>query len=260
MIIMSLVNGGSGGGSPFSDPTTQPAHSSTTQPASNPTGTQSTPSPVEQPTPLLPVTPVIIVLGGKTVNGAPGRGLQLRLLGAIKEYEAALHANHRPLIVCSGGQATENSPSEAAVMASWLISHGIPESSIIREELSRTTQENFGCTARLLRSLPESPSQLPSIPKPLTGAPNSLPNTPSPLPNVPGLLPDGRIACVVLTSWIHTFRSRLWALYYDFDPVMRGVNVPLDLLPKSLLWESGAIVMGIIRGSFHKIQSFRRRH
>ncbi len=68
------------------------------------------------------------------------RLLSNRVDKAIEIYEKC---KVKPIIIPSGGQGSDEKISEARAMADYLISRGIPESSIIPEDRSATTRENL---------------------------------------------------------------------------------------------------------------------
>lgn len=56
----------------------------------------------------------------------------------------------RPLLVLSGGQGPGESISEAEAMRRYAVNRGVPESSILLEDKSRSTLENFTFSRKLL--------------------------------------------------------------------------------------------------------------
>lgn len=82
---------------------------------------------------------VIIILGAAVwPDEQPSIALRERLDVALEVWEKGL-ATH---IICSGGIGTYP-PSEAEVMARWLMDRGVPEEAIILEVQARNTQENM---------------------------------------------------------------------------------------------------------------------
>lgn len=83
----------------------------------------------------------IIALGcGLLPDGTATPLLKSRLDAAIKAYDGGDRAAK---IIVSGGQGPDEVVSEARAMASYLVSQGVPESDILLEEASRTTEENL---------------------------------------------------------------------------------------------------------------------
>ena len=81
----------------------------------------------------------VIVLGAGIRGSAPSATLAYRLEKALEYYQK----DPTLTIVVSGGQGADEQYTEAEVMAAWLTAHGVSESSIIREERSSSTEENF---------------------------------------------------------------------------------------------------------------------
>jgi len=82
---------------------------------------------------------VVIVLGAGLYGNSPGPLLKKRLDTAY----VFLVENPQALCVVSGGQGPDEVDSEANVMARYLISKGIDNDRIIREDKSVNTLENF---------------------------------------------------------------------------------------------------------------------
>jgi len=81
----------------------------------------------------------VIVLGAAVRGGVPTVQLAFRLERALEYYRE----NPDILLVVSGGQGHDEAYPEAEVMKKWLVSHGIPEESIIEEAQATSTEENF---------------------------------------------------------------------------------------------------------------------
>ena len=183
-----------------------------------------------------PAVPVIIVLGGRIVHTRlgylPSGSLKRRLARALAEYRYARSRGAHPALICSGGRASPGVPSEAQVMAAWLAARGVPRSALIAESHSRTTEENMGDCAALLRG--RDP--------------------------VPGLLSDGTIAAVIVTSWQHVPRARYFAVKFGFTPVRRGASLAPATTPKALVWELGAVGIYLARVVARRVRKRRRRN
>lgn len=87
----------------------------------------------------------LIVLGGGIRGDQPTITLRRRL------ERAAEYLEEHPSCVCivSGGMGGDETVSEASVMRSWLVSHGIGEARILTEEESKSTEENFIFSKRI---------------------------------------------------------------------------------------------------------------
>lgn len=91
----------------------------------------------------------VIVLGAGLRGTTPSRQLAMRL-NAAAEYYAK---NPDAVIIVSGGKGEDEIISEASAMQTYLIAKGIPESSIIKEEKSTSTETNFKCSKEILDEL-----------------------------------------------------------------------------------------------------------
>ena len=91
-------------------------------------------------------TQAIIVLGAQVnPDGQPSRQLEMRLLEALKAYEAA----PKPVIV-SGAQGKDEPVTEASVMKSWLEQKGVDPQHILMEDKSFNTRQNLENAKALL--------------------------------------------------------------------------------------------------------------
>lgn len=89
---------------------------------------------------------LIIVLGAGVNNGKVSKVLQNRLDASIIYCES----NPNAKIVVSGGPTRQKDTTEAAAMAEYLISKGIPAEKIILEDESQSTMENYKFTKKIL--------------------------------------------------------------------------------------------------------------
>lgn len=88
----------------------------------------------------------IIVLGSKVYpGGRPGPSLNARIQHAIALYQAG----DAPYMIFSGGVG-DNPPSEAEVMRRVAASAGIPDSAMILEDQSHSTEENLANSKALM--------------------------------------------------------------------------------------------------------------
>lgn len=83
--------------------------------------------------------PVIIVLGA-CIRGSELTGSLKRRLDKALEY---LHANPETLVIVSGGQGKGEAITEAEAMKRYLLGCGVEEERIIKEDQSRSTEENL---------------------------------------------------------------------------------------------------------------------
>lgn len=153
----------------------------------------------------------LIVLGAGVHGRTPSRALRARLDAA-----AAYLAEHEDAyVVVSGGQGPQEDITEAEAMAEYLISHGIEEDRILREEAATSTYENFKNSRELIEQRSGS---------------------------------DAKAAFV--TSEYHIFRAGLIAADCGLDGIthLHSSTLPSFWLP-SLLRECLAIGKYIILGS-----------
>ena len=90
----------------------------------------------------------IVVLGAAQYNGRPSPVLQARLDHAAELYEQGLAER----VVVTGGKQAGDAVTEATVSANYLVRHGVPEGSILREVKGRTSWQQLAAAARFLRS------------------------------------------------------------------------------------------------------------
>ncbi|WP_087622220.1 YdcF family protein [Aeromicrobium sp. PE09-221] len=76
--------------------------------------------------------------------------LASRLDRARVVAERSRSAGRDPVIVVSGGQGPDERISEAEAMARYLSDQGVPETHLLREDRSTTTEENLAFSARVL--------------------------------------------------------------------------------------------------------------
>ncbi len=88
----------------------------------------------------------VIVLGAGVRGDRLTVPLKLRLDSAIK-YHAK---NPDALIVVTGGKGFQETVTEASVMEKYLLSHGVPQEKIIKEEMATSTNENMRYSKELL--------------------------------------------------------------------------------------------------------------
>lgn len=91
----------------------------------------------------------VIVLGCQVRGERPSRMLRRRLDAAI----TCLNANPGLPCIVSGGKGYDEAISEALCMKNYLVEQGIPESRIIMEDRSSTTDENLEFSFKILDSM-----------------------------------------------------------------------------------------------------------
>ncbi len=91
----------------------------------------------------------VIVLGSGIRGEQLTVGLKNRLDEAIECYEE----NNNLIIIVSGGQGSQEDITEALAMERYLLSCGIPQEKIIKEEKATSTYENFVYSKQILDSM-----------------------------------------------------------------------------------------------------------
>jgi uncharacterized SAM-binding protein YcdF (DUF218 family) len=89
----------------------------------------------------------IVVMGAAQYDGRPSRIFAARLDHAVSLYLAGV----APKLVVTGGKADGDRTTEAATARAYAIARGVPESAILVEDQSRTTQTSIRSVATLLR-------------------------------------------------------------------------------------------------------------
>jgi len=90
----------------------------------------------------------VVILGSGLVNNKVTPLLASRLNKGM----ALASRSEEPVFVVSGGKGTDEVRSEASAMEEYLVQSGIPDDSIIEEDLSRTTRENIVNTKAILQA------------------------------------------------------------------------------------------------------------
>jgi len=86
----------------------------------------------------------VVVLGSGLVGGDTVPPLLAsRLDRAQALFEARTARGNRPLLITSGGRGPDEKVPESHAMADYLIARGVPADRVIREDRSRTTEENL---------------------------------------------------------------------------------------------------------------------
>ncbi len=88
----------------------------------------------------------VIVLGA----GLNGEAITLPLYYRLEKSVEYFNKNPNAIIVVSGGQGRNETITEALAMERYLLSRGIPENKIIKEDSATSTYENFLLSKKLL--------------------------------------------------------------------------------------------------------------
>ncbi|MFI2351790.1 YdcF family protein [Streptomyces sp. NPDC019443] len=151
----------------------------------------------------------VIVLGSGLIGGKrvpPLLASRLERGRAVWEGQATLHGSS-PILITSGGQGPDEDLPEAHAMAQYLVDRGFPEDRILREDKSRTTEENLLYSKAIMERFS----------------------------------PDYR--CAVVTNNFHAFRSALVARDTGVRGQVLGSPTARYFLPSATLREFTAIVM-----------------
>ncbi len=88
----------------------------------------------------------LIILGA----GIRGETVSLTLAMRLSQAIAYHKKNPSALIIVSGGQGPQEDITEALAMQRYLVSRGVPEQQIIKEEKATSTEENFRYSKEIL--------------------------------------------------------------------------------------------------------------
>ena len=94
------------------------------------------------------VSDAIVVLGAAQYDGAPSPVLRSRLDHAIELREQQI----ADIIVVTGGNRPGDRTTEASASARYLLEHGVPEASIMREVSGTNSWQSLAAAARFLRA------------------------------------------------------------------------------------------------------------
>ncbi|HTU76351.1 MAG TPA: YdcF family protein [Trebonia sp.] len=156
----------------------------------------------------------VIVLGaGLGRHGQVTPLLASRLERGREVWEALAGRGASPVLIVSGGQGSDERVPEAAAMAAYLLGHGFPGSSLVREQRSRTTEENLAFSKVIMDAArPASPG--------------------------------GRDArCVIVTSNYHVFRTAIIARKAGIRGQVTGARTAGYYWPTAMLREFAAVFL-----------------
>ncbi len=89
----------------------------------------------------------IIVMGSAQYNGVPSPDLKARLDHALALWQRHL----APTMVVTGGKQAADRYTEATAEANYLLAHGVPDSSILREVNGRDTWDSLAAASVFLK-------------------------------------------------------------------------------------------------------------
>jgi uncharacterized SAM-binding protein YcdF (DUF218 family) len=90
----------------------------------------------------------IVVLGAAQYDGVPSPTLKVRLDHVVELWDRKL----APTVVVTGGKQPGDRVTEATASANYLVAHGIPEASILRETNGRSTYQSLADASVFLKA------------------------------------------------------------------------------------------------------------
>lgn len=154
-----------------------------------------------------PGTDFVVVLGSRIINGKVPPLLASRLDKARSLYLAERDRGAEPLIITSGGQGSDESVPEAQAMAEYLVGAGVPETAVLREDRSKTTDQNLAFSRALM------------------------------LERKPGY------RCVIVTNNFHAFRAAIAARKASVNGQVAGAPTSFYYWPSATIREFVAVLM-----------------
>jgi uncharacterized SAM-binding protein YcdF (DUF218 family) len=148
----------------------------------------------------------VVVLGAGLMGGRRVSPLLASRLERGLSVYASLDAQRAPLFIVSGGKGSDERLSEAEAMANYLMERGFPADRILKEDQSRTTEENLLYSAALMKSA----------------------------------RPEG-YRCVVVTNDFHSYRAALIARDLGVPAQVVGSPTAAYFLPSATIREFIAV-------------------
>jgi len=151
----------------------------------------------------------VVVLGSGLKGGSRVTPLLASRLERSRQVYAALVAGGAagPVLIVSGGKGSDERVSEAEAMAGYLIGRGFPAGRLLREDRSRSTEENLTFSKAIMdQSRPGS-------------------------------------SCVIVTSNFHVFRTAILARRIGVNGHVTGAPTAAYYWPSAMLREFAAVFM-----------------
>jgi len=151
----------------------------------------------------------VVVLGAGLQDGdrVPPL-LASRLERARRVYQTlSVRRKTSPVLIVSGGQGSDERVSEAEAMARYLIGRGVPEDHVVREDQSRTTEENLTFSQAIMER------------------------------SRPGY------RCIIVTSNYHVFRAAIVARRLGVNGQVTGARTAGYYWPSAMLREFAAVFL-----------------
>ncbi|OZM71206.1 hypothetical protein CFN78_20580 [Amycolatopsis antarctica] len=150
----------------------------------------------------------VVVLGSRVIDGRIPPLLASRLDKAKLLYSTERASGAEPMIVTSGGQGTDEALPESHAMADYLLAAGVPETDVLREDRSTTTEQNLAFSHELMEQ------------------------------RKPGY------RCVVVTNNFHAYRAAIMARKATVNGQVAGSPTALYYWPSATIREFAAVLMG----------------
>jgi uncharacterized SAM-binding protein YcdF (DUF218 family) len=152
----------------------------------------------------------VVVLGSGLLGGDRVPPLLASRLERGRQVYQALVARGKnsPMLIVSGGQGADERVSEAEAMAQYLIERGVPADSVMREDQSRTTEENLTFSRAIMERF------------------------------------RPRYRCIVVTSNYHVFRAAMLTRRLDVNGQVTGARTAGYFWPSATLREFIAVFLG----------------
>ena len=152
----------------------------------------------------------VVVLGSGLIGGDRVPPLLASRLERGRQVYQALVARGKnsPMLIVSGGKGADERVSEAEAMARYLIERGVPPDSVMREDQSRTTEENLTFSRGIMERF------------------------------------RPRYRCIVVTSNYHVFRAAIIARRLGVNGQVTGARTAGYFWPSATLREFIAVFLG----------------
>ncbi len=151
----------------------------------------------------------VVILGSGLAGGDRVPPLLAGLLERGLRVHQALSRRRQPgpVVIVSGGKGTDERVSEAEAMARYLIDRGLPGDQVVREDQSRTTEENLAFSQAIMaRSRPG-------------------------------------YRCIIVTSNYHVFRAAIIARRLNVNGQVTGARTAGYYWPSAMLREFAAVFL-----------------
>lgn len=151
----------------------------------------------------------VVVLGSGLIHGDQVPPLLASRLERGRQVHQTLvrRGKNHPLLIVSGGKGSDERLSEAEAMAGYLIERGVAEDHVIREDQSRTTEENLTFSQAIMERS------------------------------------GSGYRCIVVTSNYHVFRAAILARRLGINGQVTGARTGGYYWPSAMLREFAAVFL-----------------